>query len=536
MSNKKFITRFSEKSAQIGRKALLLRNVSIVISAVIVLAFIADFIDHDYVNAAAECVGLILFAIGFFVLHAGKYKEASFCCVGAAFVLMLAMSFVCSAPTKYLLFRNSAYFFLSSSLCALFIENVLTGIILGSINIVSMVIFSIFLMPASGVPIAESVATLATAELVYILGTFFLIKITQLNNIYTKEIDKDASEKSSQITMLTDVITSTSYTMDSLSQLHENIQDVDGLINNSVQEINIIGDKINKIDNDAIKSMEAVSEINIELGELSSLIQEQDFANKDSANATNQMIVSIQSVANNAKNEKSTMDELANTSKEGENKLLTLLKNINSIQDSIGFIEKIVGMINSISSKTNLLAMNAAIEASHAGVAGKGFAVVADEIRKLADDTNKKANEIAFQINSIHEVIGNVVLDGERTRTVFNEIQAAISKSTIAYEQISLATDELTNGGQKVLDSFSTITKISERITQCNKQITGAQALVTHMAENISVSLTELASDSKNIISLNKKVYNSITPIDKLSQNGADQAVKIKSTINRIIM
>lgn len=536
MSKKSFIRRFSKKGTQIARKALLLRNVSIAISAVIVLAFVADFMDGDYINAIAECVGIVLFGIGFFVLYTGNYKRASFCCVGAAFVLMLAMSFVCSSPTKFLLFRNAAYFFLSSSLCALFIENTVIAIVITSINVVAMAIFTFFVLPSIGVPISEGAATLATAELVYILGTFFLIQTTRLSNIYAAEIDTEQKKKNNQVTMLTDVISSSSQTMDSLSQLQSDISDINNLINTSVVSIDKIGEKIASVNNDTSKSMNAVNDINLQLEDLTNMIQAQVSAQKDSSLATTQMVSSIKSVAYTAKQESSTMDNLAVITKEGEEKLMTLLKNINEIQTSIGFIEKVVGMINSISSKTNLLAMNAAIEASHAGVAGKGFAVVSDEIRKLADDTNKKANEIDKQINSIHEVIASVVQDGEKTKAAFGNIQTGIAKSTEAFNEISNSTDELTVGGQRVLDIITSVNTMSQRITDANEQIILAQENVTQISQQVCNSIAELAEDSKAVISINKKVYDSIDPIDKLSQHGAEQATSIKAAINRIIM
>jgi methyl-accepting chemotaxis protein len=530
-----FADKFGGKGTQECKKAFLLRSSSIVILTVLPLAFIMEILEHDITNALAEGIAIIFFGFGLFILLSGNYKRAALIdCIGA-FLLMLIMSMIPSSDSKLLVFRNSCLHIVSLTFCALFLNNIKLETLICIINGLANLLFSFLILPRYGIPFTEAVTSLVGALAMYALSSFFLIKIIQLNNEYQLQIEKESKVKTNQFNILKDVIRSTTATLDSLTQLKTNLDNVTNLINTSVSSMNQMGEKINLIDDGANHAKTAVNQISSEISELSNHIEQQVSAQEESAAATNQMVSAIQSVATTAREEKQMIDSLETTSKDGEKKLFALIDNINKIQDSMGIISQMVGVINSISAQTNLLAMNAAIEAAHAGNAGKGFAVVAEEIRKLADNTNSNATQIDSQVKNIASIIDVVVHEGQVTKSSFGEIQSGINRFNDAFTQISNATEELSNGGHQVLSAIAILSDMSAKITQGRNKIVEAQNLVVKMTEDVSSAVTVLLEESKLILDSNQKMILAISPIEKISETGKLQAIEIKDALDRIM-
>jgi len=234
------------------------------------------------------------------------------------------------------------------------------------------------------------------------------------------------------------------------------------------------------------------------------------------ATAVDQMSVSINSVAESAKEASaastqglatvSTGKQVVDTNAASIAQLKTQINSaaqvINQVSRSSDDIEKILDVILGIADQTNLLALNAAIEAARAGEQGRGFAVVADEVRSLATRTQESTKEIRGVIENLQGGVKNAV-------------DAMESGEKMAQESVEKS-QETASYLEEILEVINTVSKMSDQIAQAVEE-------QSKVSQNISESITTIKTSSEQNLDA-----------AKLSSDVTDKTVNITRRLDQL--
>lgn len=206
---------------------------------------------------------------------------------------------------------------------------------------------------------------------------------------------------------------------------------------------------------------------------------------EETSASVEQLIASSQEVNFNVTNCTTKSKKTKEAALEGQNRMLVLKNQIQSItastahmktiilqlNDSSEQIKKVVSIVQDIAEQTNLLALNSAIEAARAGEYGKGFAVVADEVRKLADETKKSVSEISTLIGKSNEYTTEVVTSINEVQTMVVQGEAESNFTNEAFENITISISESLRDIQSVEDKVDELVKVIEEIGVATEKV-----------------------------------------------------------------
>lgn len=245
-------------------------------------------------------------------------------------------------------------------------------------------------------------------------------------------------------------------------------------IENIVTNIVINSDETEKLVNEVVREVmmqaEEIEEVNEMIANIvPSLIK----MNVSMEKANNKAIISVEAI-NKGKEIIGNQKDKMSRNKDASTKAYKAIEELSIIAEEI---VGIVDVINGISSQTNLLALNASIEAARAGEYGKGFAVVAEEIRKLAEQTIESTSKIDKIINKVRGSVDIAVQEINITKDTVNDQEIVLKNSIDNFEEIEMAintiieminitsvkTNELNNCAEFVSDKISNVSMIAEK-------------------------------------------------------------------------
>ncbi|MBM5570864.1 MULTISPECIES: methyl-accepting chemotaxis protein [Deefgea] len=197
---------------------------------------------------------------------------------------------------------------------------------------------------------------------------------------------------------------------------------------------------------------EAVSQASQQLAgpaqTVSSSSMHQAEAATSTAASVEEVTVSIQHIADSARDFEHTARETGKETMASQVKVDEVAKEITQIHETMSRlvasmqslnsqslqVNQIVQTIKEIADQTNLLALNAAIEAARAGDMGRGFAVVADEVRKLAGRSGEATIEISSIVGAIQQEIHKA---GEHMQLTQDQVGVSVEMSQQAAESMN---------------------------------------------------------------------------------------------------
>ncbi len=176
-------------------------------------------------------------------------------------------------------------------------------------------------------------------------------------------------------------------------------------------------DLVGRVKRDSGVLTEAMDQIHEGMERVRGASTESSGATTATAASVEEMTVSINMIAQSAKETETYSSQAVSLVSDGEQNVRQALKEIRTtseemekacgrvvkLSDSTRQIGRIADVIKEIAEQTNLLALNAAIEAARAGEQGRGFSVVAEEVGKLAKRTAQATAEISGSLRAVRD-------------------------------------------------------------------------------------------------------------------------------------
>ena len=223
-----------------------------------------------------------------------------------------------------------------------------------------------------------------------------------------------------------------------------------------------------------------ISEISTQLEQTS---QELAHGSNEQAEFVEMISVTMEQVSDNITANAKNAQQTNSISIDANKSLKDVSDKSNEVIIANETITKRIIQINEIAFQTSVLALNAAIEAARAGEAGKGFAVVAAEVQTLAEKSKIVSEEIEKLTGTAYE------LASQAGEVMFETIPKIEKTSTLVHE-ISLASDEQSNGANKVNSSLQELNALSQRSAASSQELAASAEQLLSQSDRLKQSIS----------------------------------------------
>ncbi len=372
--------------------------------------------------------------------------------------------------------------------------------------------------------------TMTLAALTLVLGTTLILiiagQISKPISIMTTSLEKLAHGDLTEPPVHVD-------TRDEVAILAKSFNTMQGSLHNVIETMGTSSNALSgftRVLTDATDASEqSVKRINTTFDEINKAVSMEAQAVEGAADRMNTLSVSIEEMlkqmtlmqdsvsAVKRENEKGTgvIEELQEATRETLEASEEIKIVIDGVANANGNIVSLIDGITKISEQTNLLALNASIEAARAGDAGRGFSVVAEQIRALSDETTQLVIHIKASIDEInnhtHASIDKVSL----VNTVIGRQSSHVAETRQQFLQISNEVVAFMRGMTSMKKSLDVI---DEMRTDVLNQLMDITASTEETSASMDAVLGNAQTQLESIYDLKDKVVELTSISDDLSE------------------
>ena len=233
---------------------------------------------------------------------------------------------------------------------------------------------------------------------------------------------------------------------------------------------------------------------------LSSRTVEQSSSLEQTATSMEEITVTVQQTADNARLADQLARESLNTAEQGGTVVQNMVSTMQDIQQSTLRISDIVSIIESIAFQTNILALNAAVESARAGTAGRGFAVVAAEVRQLAQKSAQAAGEIKHLIDDSVLHMNSGARQAEKAQQPMAEIMQSVRNVNQIIESISSASHEQAQGLGQINQAITDMDNVTKDNALLVDELGGTVEQLAQQAQQLNLAIELLNTETPKTI------------------------------------
>jgi methyl-accepting chemotaxis protein len=251
---------------------------------------------------------------------------------------------------------------------------------------------------------------------------------------------------------------------------------------------------------------------------ISDNVKNQDRAINENNSILNEYVESLKQITEAARNANSLSSISKDKTEQSRNRLMEIIRGMESIRNSSSAINEITEIINEISEQTNLLSLNASIEAARAGDSGRGFAVVAEEIGKLADRSITQAKSIQEHVRTTIESIENETEIINNSADVIMEIGNAVNDVNTAVEtilELCLKQEQL---AATIQDNMSSIARESSYITSATDEQKTTMEEVSKSLEHLTTIMDHVVNNTNTLMDSTLILHKQTEAMRKISR------------------